>query len=133
MKGLTLTQKEQARLQVLNTEAPSNLHHVPQLDRQRVTWNFSPDVALASGETINLTFDATGTAPHGNYWVDLLVDFAGGTFPETLYTWPTAVVSVKDVYQVTAIDADGNETVIDLQVWIEGENGLIASWGLWQN
>ena len=51
------------------TEAPSNLHHVPQLDRQRVTWNFSPDVALASGETINLTFDATGTAPMGMTWI----------------------------------------------------------------
>lgn len=112
------------------TEAPFNLHYNSQLDRQQVTWNFNPQVVVLPGETQTLTFNAIGTAPMGTYWADLLVGFANGTFPEKVYTWPTAVVSVKDVYRVIAVDASGNEIVVGIQVWIEGENGVIANWGL---
>ena len=77
-----------------------------------------------------LTFDTNGVVPQGNYWVDLLVDFGGGTFPEQVYTWPTAVVAIKDVYEVTATDENGNEILIDLQVWVQGEDGLISVWNI---
>ena len=112
------------------TDAPSNLHLVPQLDRQRVTWDFSPQVVVASGGTATLTFKANSVATTGTYWTDLLVSFANGLFPEQKYTWPTAVVSVKDVYEVIAVDESGNEIVSGIQVWIEGESGIIANWGL---
>ena len=112
------------------TEAPSNLHQINQLDRQRVTWDFSPQVTLAPGQNVELEFNATGLVGQGNYWVDLLVAFAEGTFSEKRYTWPTAVVAVKDVYVITAIDANGKEIVVGTQVWIEGDNGLIANYGL---
>jgi hypothetical protein len=59
-----------------------------------------------------------------------LVDFGGGSFAEDRYTWPTALISVKDVYTVTAIDDEGNNQVIALQVWVGDENGVIDTWTL---
>ncbi|MBO19210.1 MAG: hypothetical protein CL732_01550 [Chloroflexi bacterium] len=112
------------------TEAPSQLHHVNQVDRQRITWNFSSDIPLPSGTAQTLEFTATATVTQGNYWSDLLVDFGGGSFPEDRYSWPTALVSVKDVHDVTAVDKNGNAIVIALQVWIGDQNGVINTWNL---
>ena len=109
------------------TDAPFNLHLVPTLNRQQVTWRFNPAIPLASGTSQTLKFKTEAVNGQGVYWADLLVDF-DGSFPEQVYTWPTAVVSIKDVYDVTATDEDGNEIVIDLQVWLQGENGLVATW-----
>jgi len=47
-----------------------------------------------------------------------------------VYTWPTALISIIDIYDITAIDASGNVIVIDLQVLVQGEEGLIASWNI---
>ena len=112
------------------TDAPFNLKYVPTLDRQQVTWKFDPPISIASGITKTLKFDVDAVNSQGVYWVDLLVDFEVGTFDEKVYTWPTAIVAIKDIYNVTATDADGNEIVIDLQVQVQGEDGLIASWNI---
>ena len=40
------------------------------------------------------------------------------------------MISVKDVYTVTAIDDEGNNQVIALQVWVGDENGVIDTWTL---
>ncbi len=112
------------------TDAPFKLHHVSQVDRQRVTWKFNPDVQEASGTAKTLTFSTTAIVTNGNYWSDLLVDFGGGSFSEDRYSWPTALVSVKDVYDVTATDDEGNAQVIALQVWIGDLNGVINTWNL---
>jgi len=112
------------------TGAPSQLHQVAQVDRQRVTWALNPDVPLTSGTSKTLKFTTTASVTQGNYWSDVLVDFGGGSFAEDRYTWPTALVSVKDVYDVTAVDADGNALVIALQVWIGDQNGVINTWNL---
>ena len=111
------------------TDVPFQLHQVPQVDRQRVTWKFSPDVPLAPVTTETLKFKTTASVAQGNYWSDLLVDFGGGSFSEDRYTWPTALVSVKDVFDVTATD-DGETLVISLQVWIANQDGIIDTWSL---
>jgi uncharacterized repeat protein (TIGR01451 family) len=111
------------------TDVPDQLHQVSQVDRQRVTWKFNPNIPLASGTSKTLKFSTTTALTRGDYWSDLLVDF-GGSFSEDRYTWPTALVSVKDVYNVTATDDEGNERVMALQVWIGDENGVIDTWSL---
>jgi len=58
------------------------------------------------------------------------VDFAGGTFSKDRYSWPTALILVRDVYTVTATDNQGNEQVIAAEVWLGDENGSIATWAL---
>lgn len=111
-------------------DAPFNLHHVSTLDRQRVTWKFNPNIPIAPGTKQTLKFKAKANVGQGVYWVDLLADFETGTFDEKAYTWPTAVVSIKDVYDVTAVDSEGNVILLDLQVQVQGPDGLIASWNI---
>ena len=112
------------------TDAPSQLHTVVQVNRERVTWNFNPDVSVPSGTSKTLSFSATAVITQGNYWSDALFDFAGGDFPGDVYTWPTALITVIDVFDVQAVDADGNQTVINLQVWVGDQNGVIDTWNL---
>ena len=112
------------------TDIPSNLHHENQVDRQRITWKFNPEIPLLSGASKTLTFSTTASVTRGFYWSDLLVDFGGGTFSEDRYSWPTAVVSIVDSYTVTATDDAGNNQVISLQVWVSDESGLISTWNL---
>ncbi len=111
-------------------DTPHQLHHENQVDRQRITWKFNPEIPLASGTSKTLTFTATAAVSKGYYWSDLLVDFGGGTFSEDRYSWPTALVSIIDSYNVTATDEDGNKQVIALQVWISNSDGIISTWNL---
>ena len=85
---------------------------------------------MLSGTSKTLKFSTTASITRGNYWSDLLVDFGGGSFAEDRYTWPTALIAVKDVYTVAAIDDEGNNQVIALQVWVGDENGVIDTWTL---
>lgn len=112
------------------TDIPDQLHHENQVDRQRVTWKFDPNIPLASGTSKTLSFSTTASLTRGDYWSDLLVDFGGGSFSENRYTWPTALTSVKDVYTVTATDDEGNNQVIAMEVWVADESGVIDTWNL---
>jgi uncharacterized repeat protein (TIGR01451 family) len=112
------------------TEVPSQIHTVVQVNRERVTWNFSGDVGIDEGTSKTLSFSAIAVITQGNYWSDVLFDFAGGDFPEDVYTWPTALISVIDAFDVQAVDDEGNETVINLQVWVGDQNGVINTWNL---
>ena len=112
------------------TETPHNVHHNSQVNRQRVTWKFDDEIELDPGETQSLIFTTTASIPRGDYWSDLLVDFDGGTFPEDRYTWPTALISIRDVWSMTATDDDGNQQVIDAEVWFGGVDGAVHSWTL---
>ena len=58
------------------------------------------------------------------------MDFFGGVFPNDIYTWPTGLVSVRDVHNVTATDENGNVIVIDLQLWVGAAEGLIDTWNI---
>ena len=112
------------------TDVPDKLQQISQVDRQEITWKFDPDIPVASGTSKTLMFSTTAAITKGNYWSDLTVDFGGGDFSEDRYTWPTALVSIKNVYDVTVTDDDGNILVISLQVWIGDENGVINTWSL---
>ena len=90
-------------------------------------------MAIAPGAEKTLSFSATAVITQGNYWSDVLFDFAGGDFaggdfPEDVYTWPTALISVIDAFDVQVVDDEGNETVINLQVWVGEQNGVINIW-----
>ena len=50
--------------------------------------------------------------------------------PEDIYTWPTALVSVKDVFDVTANDDGDNASLVDMNVWIGDLTGEIKYWDL---
>ena len=58
-----------------------------------------------------------------------MVDLGGGSFDD-IYSWPTALVSIKDVFTVTAVGDDGTTQIISLQVWIGDQNGVINTWNL---
>ena len=45
-------------------------------------------------------------------------------------TWPTALISVSDLYSVTATGDQGNRQVIDAQVWFGDQDGEVQSWTL---
>ena len=84
---------------------------------------------MPSGTSKTLDFSTTAAITKGDYWSDLLVDLGGGSFDD-IYSWPTALVSIKDVFNITAVDDDGNFEVISLQVWIGDLNGVVDSWVL---
>lgn len=112
------------------TDAPFQLHYVSQVDRQRVTWKFNPLIPLAPGEKRTLDFAADALVFEGNYWVDLLVSF-DPYFPEKVYTWPTAVIAVIQVYSV-AVVIDGEEVIPEaLKLWVQAEDGAVEEWSIY--
>ena len=111
-------------------DAPFKLKYNPTLDRQEVTWKFAPSIPMAPGTSQTLIFTASAVDGQGVYWVDLLVDFGATQFPEKVYSWPAALVAVKDIYKVAAVDEDGNTIVYDMQVVVQGPSGIISSWNI---
>ena len=59
-----------------------------------------------------------------------MVNFGGGSFSEDKYTWPTALISIKDIYSVPATDDAGNNQIISAQVWVGDASGVINIWNL---
>jgi len=112
------------------TGVPENTEQVVEIDRQRVKWKPEPEVAFNSGDTKTLKFSTTAAITRGDYLSDLVVEFGDGLYSADRYTWPTALVSVKDVYDVTATDEEGNQQLISLQVWISDELGVVHAWNL---
>ena len=112
------------------TNIPDEVKQASGVNRQWVTWQFSPDIPITAGTSKTLIFTTIATINQGNYWSDLLADINGGLLSQDRYSWPTALVSVKDVYDVTATDDEGNAQVIALQVWIGDLNGVINTWNL---
>ena len=59
-----------------------------------------------------------------------MVDFGGGSFSEDRYTWPTALISINDIYSVSATDDAGNNQIISAQVWVGDAIGVINTWNI---
>ncbi|MCI0864480.1 MAG: hypothetical protein J4N69_09615, partial [Chloroflexi bacterium] len=112
------------------TDIPDEVLMITQVNRERITWEPDPAVELNSGQSKTLKYSTTAAITRGNYYSDLLVSFGAGSFGDERYTWPTALVSVKDVYTVSATDEAGDEVVIALQVWVGGEDGVVNTWSL---
>ena len=99
-------------------------------ERQRITWD---DLVylLPSGAAKTLVFQAQATVTAGDYWSDLLLTFdqfddEWGDDP--LYTWPTALVTLRDTFKVEAQIGDSNEVIGDFQVWVGTDSGTIKRW-----
>ena len=89
-----------------------------------------PELAIASGTIKTIKYSTTAVITRGNFWSDLLVDFAGGSFPEDIYISPTDLVSVNDVFEGAATSDTGDVVPVSLQVWVGGENGVIDTWSI---
>ena len=59
-----------------------------------------------------------------------MVDFGGGSFSEDRYTWPTVLISINDIYSVSATDDAGNNQIISAQVWVGDASEVINAWNL---
>ena len=55
--------------------------------------------------------------------------FAGGAFPRDKYSWPTALIEVRDIFTISRSDSGGG-TVIGSQLVVSNDAGEIDSWAL---
>ena len=99
------------------------------VNRFKYEWSFSPRPEIESGMSKTIKYSTVAIITNGTYWTDLIVDIHPTDIKDN-YTWPTAFLFVKDVFDVTVTDSDGNELPIALQVWIGDQNGVIDSWSL---
>ena len=111
------------------TDSPWKVQHENSVDREKITWRFTPDVTLVSDTTQTLRYTATAAISRGNHRSDLLMDFAGGTFPQDRYTWPTAMLGIRDVFTVSATEDDGN-SVVTQRLLVAGQSGLVDTWDI---
>ena len=79
--------------------------------------------SIPSGEARTLVYRTTALVSAGNYWSDLLVNFSEFTDP-AVYTWPTAVVMVRDSFTVDA-SVDGR-AIVSFDVSMGGSSGGIV-------
>ena len=85
---------------------------------------------MAPGQSKTLPFSADAIIFEGNYWVDLLVSF-DPYFPEKVYTWPTAVLAVVEVYTV-GITVNGEVVIPDaLKLWVQAQDGGVEIWNIY--
>lgn len=89
------------------TDSPSEKWE-NSVDRYEYKWRFNPDIELESGTSQTLKFSATANITKGDYRSDVLADFSGGSFPRDKHTWPTALIEVRDVFNVSASDSRGD-------------------------
>ena len=111
------------------TDSPWRVQHENSVDREKITWRFTPDVTLVSGIPQTLRYTATAAISRGNHRSDLLMDFAGSSFPQDKYTWPTAMLGIRDVFTVSATGDDGN-SVVTQRLLVAGLSGLVETWDL---
>ncbi len=91
--------------------------------RNRLTWDFNPDVQFQPGETRTLAFDVEAIVEPGFYWNEVWATF--DEFGYTYYTWPSAAVEAMAVYQITATDG---ESTVSLEVWLGFDSYIVKRW-----
>lgn len=111
------------------TESPWKVQTQNQVSRDEVSWRFNPDIQLASGTTKTVKFSTTASLTRGDYRSDVLGGFAGGVFPRDKYTWPTALIEIRDVFNVSASDS-GGDSVSGLHVVVSDDAGEVDTWTL---
>ena len=105
-----------------STNIPQGSNLCPSSDtRQRLDWDFSE--SIPSGETRTLIYRTAALVSAGNYWSDLLVNFTEFTDP-SVYTWPSAVVMVRDSFTAEA-SVDGR-AIVSFNVSMGGNSGSIV-------
>ena len=95
-----------------------------------MTWDLSDQIP--SGNSRILIFRALATVKAGDYWSDLLVTFDeivdDDLDPEPVYTWPTALVTLRDAFKVEVQIGGSSEVIGNFQVWVGTDSGTINSW-----
>jgi uncharacterized repeat protein (TIGR01451 family) len=105
-----------------STNIPQGSNLCPSSDiRQRLDWDFSE--SIPSGETRTLVYRTSALVSAGNYRSDLLANFTEFTDP-AVYTWPTAMVMVRDSFIVDAT-VDGR-AIVSIDVSMGGSSGSIV-------
>ncbi|MCH8745929.1 MAG: DUF11 domain-containing protein, partial [Chloroflexi bacterium] len=97
-----------------------------QQGRQRLTWDFSPEIEIEqSGDPKKtLVFDVQGVFT-GGHWNEAWATF--DEFPDTIYTWPTAAVQIIGVTESTSVTADGTTVYSRLQQ-IGPDSYILVEW-----
>ncbi|MCI0801894.1 MAG: DUF11 domain-containing protein [Chloroflexi bacterium] len=111
-------------------DAPSSIQFETLVDREKIIWRFTPDVTLASDTTQMLKYTTLAVISRGNHRSDLIMDFAGGTFTRDKYTWPTAMLGVRDVFTVSATSDDDGKVVVTQHVLVANQSGIVDFWDL---
>ena len=93
--------------------------------RQHLDWEFSVD--LEQGEPATLAYSAIAKVSRGDFWSDLLVNFEDAQeFPEAMYSWPSAVVTVKDAFDFIVTLFDGTTIIVKIRAPVGNSSGTIA-------
>ena len=96
--------------------------------QQRLFWLFFFGKSLDPAQTKFLEFDASATLSSGSYTNQAWVGFNG--LLNSAYTYPTAEVTVFDVFDVTVSDG---ETTSTAQVWVGDDGFEVTEWELVQS
>lgn len=112
-----------------------NEHLVNNADRWRLTWDFNPKLVIPSkltdpsGSTKTVSFYTTATVQYGDYWNDVLLTI-DDDYDDPIYSWPTAVVTVREAFDVEVTGPGGNPKFISIQVIVGTDTGVIARWDI---
>ena len=92
--------------------------------RQRLDWTFAPAVNIPAGEYREVKFKVEGPFA-GGHWNDAWLTFNG--FGNSIYTWPSAGITVINVTESTTNTASG-ATVYSLIWQIGPESFVLWEW-----
>ena len=113
-----------------------NEHLENNADRWRLTWDFNPKLVIPSkltdpsGSTKTVSFYTTATVQYGDYWNDVLLTIDDDDYDDPIYSWPTAVVTVREAFDVEVTGPGGNPKFISIQVIVGTDTGVIARWDI---
>ena len=112
------------------TTAPSSTATEETTGREEIIWTFSPDVSVSSGTSKTLKYTTTAVVTRGNYYSDVLTDFDGDVFTKDKYTWPTAMIAIRDQFINTATTVDDSQVVANIQLNVASDGGLVDNWDI---
>ena len=96
--------------------------------RQRLNWFHSFGLpTLLPGETKTLTFEADALVTSGTYYNEVWVFLLEYDENHAGYTYPSALVTMKDVYEISI---DGG--VPSSEIWILDDEADIHRWNIGQ-
>lgn len=97
------------------TATPAELVPTTNVNQQTIKWSWGGGgKQLPTSTTWTLTFEATATLARGQFPDETSVKVASVQLPDQT-TWPTAVVTVVDVYRITVTDG---ESTYECHVWL---------------
>jgi len=112
-------------------DEPKEIKWQADVGRWSLKWEWKDRIDIPPGTSLTLIFSTIAVITLGNFVNDLLVDPHGTDMTSRdIYTWPTGSVSIKDLYNVTATDANGDPLDIALRVLVGADGGEIDIWDI---